>query len=96
MPFIYWYEAIGTINPFKQPELALELKSFNFKKIINCKHFTWSWKFCDSDGKLSIPVVQYLYMHMFHYIKVQNLLSNTYKLLQSLSGYPVEEDKFLQ
>ena len=35
----YWYEAIGTINPFKQPKRALELKLSNFKNFVNCKHF---------------------------------------------------------
>ena len=28
---IYWYKAIGTINPFKQSKRALELKLSNFK-----------------------------------------------------------------
>ena len=28
---IYWYEAISTINPFKQTKHALELKLSNFK-----------------------------------------------------------------
>ena len=37
--FIYWYEATGTINPFKQPKCALELKLLNFKNFVNCKHF---------------------------------------------------------
>ena len=32
-PFIYWYEAIGTTNPFKQPKHALELKLSNFKNL---------------------------------------------------------------
>ena len=30
-PFINWYKAISTINPFKQPKRALELKLVNFK-----------------------------------------------------------------
>ena len=35
--FIYWYEAIGSINPFKQPKHALQLKLSNFKNFVNCK-----------------------------------------------------------
>ena len=31
-PCIYWCEAIGTINPFKQPKGALELNLLNLKK----------------------------------------------------------------
>ena len=38
-PFICWYEAFGTINPFKEPKCALELKLLNFKNFVNCKHF---------------------------------------------------------
>ena len=35
--FIYWYKAIGEINPFKQPKCALQLKLLNFKIFVNCK-----------------------------------------------------------
>ena len=33
---INWYDAIGTINPFKQLKCALELKLSTFKIIENC------------------------------------------------------------
>ena len=36
---INWYEAISTINPFKQPKCALESKLLNFKNFANCKIF---------------------------------------------------------
>ena len=34
-----WYEAIGTINPFKQPKCALELKLSNFKNFVKLQVF---------------------------------------------------------
>ena len=33
---IYWYEAIGTINPFKQPEHALELNFADCRYLPAC------------------------------------------------------------
>ena len=36
---INWYEAISTINPFKQPKCALESKLLNFNIFANCKIF---------------------------------------------------------
>ena len=33
---IYWYDAINTLNPFKQFKRALELKLSNFKIFENC------------------------------------------------------------
>ena len=35
--FIYWYEAIDSINPFKQPKHALQFKLSNFKNFVNYK-----------------------------------------------------------
>ena len=37
LSFIYWYEAIGAKNLFKQPKRVLELKLSNFKNFVNCK-----------------------------------------------------------
>ena len=36
-PYIYWYEAISAMNPFKQPKRASELKLSNFKNFAHCK-----------------------------------------------------------
>ena len=37
--YIYWYNAINTINPFKQLKCALESKLPSFKTFKNCKNF---------------------------------------------------------
>ena len=46
MPQEYFYvsisaKAIVTINPFKQPKCALQLKLLNFKNFANCKIFIY-------------------------------------------------------
>ena len=37
--YIYWYDAINTINLFKQLKCALESKLSDFKIFENCKNF---------------------------------------------------------
>ena len=36
--YVYWYDVISIINPFKQPKHTSELKLSNFKNFVSCKN----------------------------------------------------------
>ena len=69
---IYWYEAMSTINSFKQPKhlYALEFKLANFKNFINCKNIV-----CLPDHNNQPTIYVRCWVYDLHSFPGQGLLS---------------------